>query len=209
MRALLLLALLPTVALAQGRPNQGGGGTACALASGTSAFASYFRATTTTNTVPGYQCDGVLDKCVKLGPGQDTGVGVNTLGEVVFGRSGQTTGVWRFWGTAYANTFNATNVTATNVATINIYQQTTAGYLDNPNGTQPLLFNDTQGYRFTCKTALTTCAVGNEGTIFPICGTGGALTKQCMCTGDGTTYAWRNLLNPTAGAGTTTTCPAT
>jgi hypothetical protein len=196
-------------AFGQGRVPQGGGGTACGLASSGAAFAASLRLTTTTGLVPSVQCDGVTASCVKYGPGNKVSCGTNVAGDFICGLAADSTGVYRFYGTVHAVSYSAVNVTATNVATVNIYQQTAAGYLDNPNGTAPLLVNDAQGFRVTCKTALTTCASTNEATVIPICGTGGAVTKQCLCTGDGTTYAWRNLLNPAAGAGTSTTCPAT
>lgn len=210
MRLVLLLLLLPALASAQFLPPSGSGssGPSCGLVTSVPAYAASMRITSTSNLVPGVQCDAILDKCVKFGPGADAHCGTNAAGEVVCGRS-TGTGVWRFYGTSIFATASIQNLTVTNVAAIAFYQQTTSGSIDNPNGVLPVLVNDAQGFRVTCKTALTTCAVGNESTIIPICGTGGAFTKQCLCTGDGTTYAWRNLLNPTAGAGTSTTCPAT
>lgn len=208
MRVFFLLALLPVLALAQGRPPSSGGGTACGLASSSLAFASYFRATSVTNTVPGFQCDGVLDKCIKFGPGADTHCGTNVAGEVVCGRSGGS-GVWRFYGTSYFSSINVQNVTATNVVTVPFLLQTSTGYAENQNTNKPWRVNDAEGFQNTCKSALPTCGTVPEATEVAVCGTAGAYTKRCFCTYDGTTYAWRNTLNPSAGAGTATTCPAT
>lgn len=54
-----------------------------------------------------------------------------------------------------------------------------------------------------------TCSSGTAGYIRNdnTGGTGGVKTKICVCTYDGTTAKWFNILNPTATAGTTTTCP--
>lgn len=181
----------------------------CPLTSTELAFAARFRSTSAENTEPGFQCDAVSDRCVKFGPGRDTSCGVNLLGEVVCGRTGQTTGIWRYWGTVYANTFSATNITTSNVATIPFLLQTSAGHAENQNANKPWRVNDAEGFQNTCRTTLPTCGTVPEATEVVICGTGGALTKRCFCTSDGTSFWWRNTLNPSAGAGTNTTCPAT
>lgn len=210
MKAPLLLALLPALALAQARPpSSGSGGTACALASSASAFAASLRATTTTNLVPGFQCDGILDKCVKFGPGADTHCGTNVTGEVVCGRVAGT-GVWRFYGTTHTATLNAQNLTVSVNATVSAAVLLGANALiQNATAAKPVLVDDADGLQVKCKATLPTCTSSVESSTVNICGTGGALTKKCDCMGDGTTYAWRNLYNLAAGAGTTTTCPAT
>lgn len=83
------------------------------------------------------------------------------------------------------------------------------GYLTNGFGLYPLKLDDADGYRFVPKSTLPTCGSGQfgEGTLFPVAGTGGTTTKACFCTSDGTTFKWRNLLNPSDTSGTTTACP--
>ena len=205
---LLSLLLLALPAAAQVFPYGGGG--VCTLDGTSAALAPYYRATTATDTVPAFGCDAVLSQCVKYGPGIDTGCGTNVLGEVVCGRTGQTSGVWRYWGTMYANGMSAVNVTATNVATYNAaLDQGNTAFMRNTFANRPVKVDDGEGLLLTCKATLPTCGTVPEGTVLPVCATGGALTQACMCVTDGVTPHWRNLLNPAAGGGTSTTCPAT
>jgi hypothetical protein len=87
-------------------------------------------------------------------------------------------------------------------------------YLDNASPGYPLKINDTDGAAIIPQSSLGTCGSGSggttlpEGTILPILGSAGALTKMCLCTNDGTNRIWVNLLKPTDRTGTTTTCPA-
>lgn len=73
--------------------------------------------------------------------------------------------------------------------------------------------SSSQGFiRLQVGSTLPTCASSGsyilEGTEVIIGGTGGSLTKDCVCTFDGTTSKWLNRFNPTDRTGTTTTCPA-
>ena len=45
-----------------------------------------------------------------------------------------------------------------------------------------------------------------SGTITSTVGSAGTKTKQCLCTYDGTTYAWQSMISATVGD--TTTCPS-
>lgn len=204
MRVLLLLALLPGLALAQARPPSSGGGTACALASSTSAFATYFRATTVTAGQVGFQCDGVNPQCVDLGPGSRNAIGTNISGEILLGPGSGNTTVVRNFGDYVGLQITGSNITASSAFLLGA-----SGLIQNATAAKPVLVNDADGFQVACKTAITTCTSALENSEIPVCGTGGALTKRCVCMGDGTTYAWRNLFNLAAGAGTTTTCPAT
>lgn len=99
MRALLLLALLPAMALAQGRPNQGGGGGVCTLNPATQAVATSYRATTTTGTA--YQVDAVLTCGIDLGPGTNNCIGTNVAGDVILGPASGNSTTGRIYGSFY------------------------------------------------------------------------------------------------------------
>lgn len=87
---------------------------------------------------------------------------------------------------------------------------------DTNNNFGAINITDTKGLVIN-SAALPTCGDGSTSATVPpntivpdvTGGTGGVLTKVCLCTYDGTsTYEWRNLLDPTDTAGDTTTCPA-
>lgn len=101
MRALLLLALLPALALAQGRPNQGGSGGVCTLSPSTQAVTTSYRATTTTGTA--FQSDAVLECAFDTGPGARNCIGTNVAGDVVFGPPSGNTTVGRIYGSFYVS----------------------------------------------------------------------------------------------------------
>lgn len=61
---------------------------------------------------------------------------------------------------------------------------------------------------FASDGALKLCSSGEEGLLSTVGGSGGALTKYCICTWDGTNAKWLNLLNPSVRTGTTSSCPA-
>jgi hypothetical protein len=76
------------------------------------------------------------------------------------------------------------------------------------SSTGPLDIDDAQGVTLVPQT-LTTCGTVPEGTIHTVPGSAGNKTKVCICTYDGTTYAWVNAVCLSSCTGNTTTCPAT
>jgi hypothetical protein len=215
-RFAILLLLLPGLAAAQFIPRasatSSSTGNACSLASSSLAFASHYRATTATNLVPGFQCDALLASCVKFGPGIETGVGTNALGETIFGRTGTDLGVWRFWGTVATRYVTATTLAGASDVTATLWLSFgTNGAMRNLNN-KPVLVDTTYGFQNKCRASLgATCGSSNapESTAISVCGTGGARTQDCVCTYDGSAYLWINRFNPSDRTGTTTSCPAT
>lgn len=207
MRAPLLLVLMALPASAQVFPRSGG---MCSLDGSQSGIATYFRATTTTAT--GYQCDAVLTKCVDFGPCVDCFVGTNVSGEIVFGRTGFTAGVWRFWGTAHASQYSATNITATNVLTYNAaLDQGTNAFMRNENAGKPVLVSDPEGLRVSTSTSLPACTAAMEGTFKPLgfAAASATRTRACFCTSDNEAsplYRWVNLASGAVGTNDTE-CP--
>lgn len=180
----------------------------CSVDSTVPLFAAYYRATTTTGTA--FQCDSVLASCMDLGPGARDYIGTNVSGEVVLGPASGNSTVLRIFGTIYAVDISSVNVTSSNVVSYAAaLDQGNTAFMRNTNANKPVKVDDAEGLQITCKSSLPTCGTVPEGTVLTICGAAGARTKKCECTSDGTNFAWFNSYNPSAGAGTTTTCPAT
>lgn len=76
----------------------------------------------------------------------------------------------------------------------------------NSAANTPLNVNDADGLLITPKSSVPTCGTVPEGTIYQHAGSAGTKTKQCLCTYDGTTYAWQSMISATVGD--TTTCPS-
>lgn len=188
----------------------GGGGGMCTLDGSQSALATYYRSTDLTGTVAGYSCDGVTPMCLDTGPGTRNAIGTNVSGDILLGpESGSGTTV-RVYGTLVTLTLQGQSLTLSAGATIPALQQSSGThYAQNTATGYPWRVDDSEGLQVQCKTTLPTCTLTNDGSVLPICGTGGARSKVCWCTSDGTNAAWFNSLNPGAGAGTSTTCPAT
>lgn len=74
---------------------------------------------------------------------------------------------------------------------------------------QPVKVDDAQGLLITPKSSLPTCSTTWEGMLHVVARSGATDTKVCVCLNDNGTAAWRNLANPAAGYGDTTTCPDT
>lgn len=82
----------------------------------------------------------------------------------------------------------------------------------NGAGSQTVQYSfGTGGAFFQKPGTLPTCDSTLEGTRVMVAGSAGALTKDCVCTYDGTTARWVNTLTNSGGTGRgdTTTCPAT
>lgn len=185
----------------------------CAVDVTAGQYSPSYRATTLSGTEPGFSCDGLLPECVRFGPGLDTGCGVNTAGEVECGRVGQTTGVWRWWGSGFASLFSGTNVRATNqVEAGAVYDFGNTAFMRNTNPGKAPLVDDPEGFRIKPVTALQPCTADTmNGNIIPLAPAAGAGTglKLCLCESDYAetpVYRWKNIQTGTRGT-TTTDCP--
>lgn len=188
MRALLLLALLPALALAQGRPNQGGsgsgGGTACALASSTSAFATYYRATTTTLGQVGFQCDGVNPQCVDLGPGTRNMLGTNASGDILLGPGSGSGTVVRNFGNYIGLDITGQNLTASNVLSYTAaLNQGNTGFMQNTNSGKPVLVTDPEGFQINGTTAIKGWVQAAVAVDFASINNNSCLTQSVTVTG--------------------------
>lgn len=159
MRALLLLALLPALAVAQGLPPRGnstggGGGTACALSSSAQAFASYFRSTNVSGTQTGFQCDGINPQCFDPGPGARNGIGTNAAGEILLGPGSGTGTVVRSFGTYIGLDFQGQNLAASNALTAGaVLELGTSGFIRKTTG-GAVPVTDPDGLQINSTTAI-------------------------------------------------------
>lgn len=204
--------LLTTPSRAQAL-SAGGGGGACAVDVTGLNFASYYRATTLTGTVPGYSCDGILERCIDLGPGARTSLGVNPDGDICIGPCSGTGTVVRVFGTIISLVATLTNATVSNVLTVTAaIDLGTAGFIRNPNAGQPVRVTDMEGLRLTPVTALQPCTSATlDGTLAFLAPSAGAGTglKACVCESDYAatpTFRWKNVQTGQRGT-TTTDCP--
>lgn len=181
-----MLALLPALALAQARPPSSGG-TACALASSTSAFASYFRATTVTAGQVGFQCDGVNPQCVDLGPGSRNAIGTNILGEILLGPgSGNTTVVRNF------GDYVGLGITGSNVTALAAFILGTNSFLVNSSA-NPVRVTDADGLQINGTTAIKGWVQAAVAVDFASVGASACVTQSVTVTGAAVAdAAWGN-----------------
>lgn len=176
-------------------------------------YAPSYRATTLTGFVPGFACDGVLERCVEVGPGARQSIGSNEAGEMCLGPCSGSGTLVRLWGELVALTVTATNAVVSNVITIGAAIDFNASaFLRNPTAGRGVLIDDPDGLRIKPVTALTACTASTQdGALIPLAPAAGAGTglKWCACESDYATtptFRWTNFRTGARGSGTTD-CP--
>jgi hypothetical protein len=151
-RAIFVLALFPTLALAQFSSNRGA---TCGV--NLSCVSDTFTATTTTGS--GFACNSALASCVDLGPGSCNSLGTNGSGNIVMGGTACSPTI--LIGGGGNITITGSNITMVN-AGLDAGNNTT---IMNTTSGKPVLFNDADGIRLTPYSATPTCNAGATGSF--------------------------------------------